>query len=228
MKSTVRLKQIHQLLSGLFISSASDGNISKSLELLLNPKHVPLEKVADVPAHLYELMLCAFKRPHTGKIEWCSYKNHKLMEGECVSYALSGLSAFPIPVWPFFGDNNALLNPFLHLRNYLYAYHQDIEVNMCSKTRIMLSVGSDVLFIYFDSKRDLICSAYVSSDSCLSLSFYEKVLGACIISSKKISSSNFCPINSIEKLDPLQYDGKIHFVGINRSTLKQSFSSFFI
>ncbi|MDB4682081.1 hypothetical protein OAE68_00200 [Synechococcus sp. AH-551-A10] len=219
------MKQFHQLLSGIFISCSSDGKISNSLEFLLNPKHIPKEKVAGLQDHLRRMLMCAFRNPSSGNIEWASYKHYKLMSGDCVQYALSALTALPLPVWPFFGDNNPNLNVFCHLDNYLSAYHQDVKVISRSESSIKVSNGKETLFVYYETARDLVYSAYLSSDCSFKLSFYDRALGSVIIDSQQTSINNSCPIDSTETLDSLQYDGKVNFFGINKSTLSRSFSS---
>lgn len=219
----IGLKQVHELLSGLFVSSASEGKLAGSLDILLNPKLIFGNQVADLNPVAKDLLMCKFKNISSGNAEWCSYRHHRLMKGQCESYALSGISAFPLPVWPFFGDKNAELNVFKHFAEYLPAYHPSFELKKVSGGLIQVADGDETLSVSYSEEQCFICSAFVSKNSCLRVSFYGKGLGACIID----SNNNFLisPINFTEKLDALQYEGDVYCIRLERSRINYSFTS---
>ena len=83
-------------------------------------------------------------------------------------------------------------------------------------------------YLYTINQREILSSTYLSNDSSLKLSFDDKSVGSCIIDSLELNVDNICPMNSTKTIDPLQYDGSIHFLEINKSTLRRGFSSLFL
>ena len=221
MDYSICLRQVHQLFSGLFVSSASDGKIADSLDILLTPKHISRSEFADLNAAANDLLMCGFKNPVTGKLEWCSYRHQELMKGKCEAYALSGLSAFPLPIWPFFGDSNPSLNVFMHFAEYLPAYHPSFIVERPSEASIKIIDGDDILFVAFVEECHFLFSVFTSTNSVPQISLYRKGLGACIIDSGVIGTQA-CPIKSFGKLDRLQYAGNVNYCRFDKSTVNLS------
>ena len=223
--TSIGLKQVHELVSGLFVSSASEGKFASSLDILLTPKRISGTQVTELNPAAKDLLMCKFKNTLSGKTEWCSYRHHRLMQRECEAYALSGLSAFPLPVWPFFGDKNGGLNVFKHFAEYLPAYHPSFKLEKVSGSSIHVTDGGSSLSISYEKEQCFVCSAFVSKNSCLRVSLYGKGFGACVID----ADSNFLisPINFIEKLDTLQYEGSVCCIRLERSRINYAFTSTF-
>lgn len=224
MDYSIGLKQIHQILSGLFVSSASDGKLVNSLDLVLRPKSVSAGKVAELNSATKDLLMCRFKNSLTGDMEWCSHRHQKLMKGAFEAYALSGLSAFPLPVWPFFGHTNASLNVFKHFEEFLTAYHPSLTFESQSRDAIKVIDGDDVLFVSYILEHSFCFSAFSSQSSSLHVSLYRDGFGACTIECD-ITDSSSLPINSFEELNQLQYEGNVQCCRFDKSSVNHSFSS---
>ena len=216
MDCSVGLRQVHQLFSGLFVSSASEGKIACSLDFLLCPKLVPSEQILGLSDANKELLMCRFKDLKTGDLEWCSYRHRELMQGESDVYALSALSAFPLPIWPFFGNSNPGLNPFEHFMQYLPAYHPSLMLKRLSRDSIQVIDGDNLFFASFAQDYCFILSVFASKESALQVSLYRKGFGACVVDIGRTNS----PISRsklLGQLDPLQYEGNVHFLHFDKS-----------
>ena len=218
------LRQIHQILSGLFIASASDGKIVDSLDYLINLRRISDSEIASLSVDAKDFLMCKFTNALTGSVEWCVYRYKNLMMGECGDYALSGLSAFPLPVWPFFGNSNPDLNVFTHFVEYLSAYHPCLMLEKPSKDSIRAIDGDNNMFVSFDKGNCCLFSAVSFKDSILQVSFYMKGMGAFVVDAGDIKSLPYS-IKLFQQLDPLQYEGNVCCFQFNKSTVKYSFSS---
>ena len=224
MEYSINLRQFHQLLSGLFISSASDGKLVHSLDLVLKPKIIPAGQIADLNAATKDLLMCRFKNSLTGNVEWCSHRHQNLIKGDCEAYALSGLSAFPLPVWPFFGHNNPSLNVFRHLAEFLPAYHPSLTIESLSSDSIKIIDEDDILSVSYSQEHSSCFSIFSSQSSSLQVSLYRDSFGACSISCDIAHSLGF-PINAFEELNQLQYEGNVEYCRFDKSSLSHTFSS---
>ena len=226
-KNCTGLKQAHQLLSGLFISSESDGGLAESLDFLLAPKHIENVKVDSLEKHLIkDLLMCKFRNGSTGEIEWCLYRHKNSIEGELMGYALSGLCAFPLPMWPFFGKNNSSLNVFNHFMEYLSSYHPSLALRRPSLDSINIAKGNENLFVSYNRDHTFLFSVFSRDSNFLGISLYRKDFGSCVINGGSLESL-VAPIKRLEQLDPLQYEGNVQFLQFKKLTLNHSFSSSF-
>ena len=223
MDPSIGLRQVHQLLSGLFVSSASAGKIADSLAILINPKSVASNQIDGLNPKAKELLMCRFRDVLSNRVEWCSYRHQDLMKGDCEAYALSGISAFPLPAWPFFGKSNPSLNIFEHLVHYLPAYHPSLIPNRLSENSLKVVDGGNTLFVSHDKEHHFLFSVFANKNSLLEMSFYGSGLGACILN-VAIADSQTSPVKKFERLDELQYEGNVYCCQIDKSTPSHVFS----
>ena len=57
MDYSIGLRQFHQLITGLFVSSASDGKLVNSLDLVLRPKSISARQVAGLNSATKDLLM---------------------------------------------------------------------------------------------------------------------------------------------------------------------------
>ena len=209
------LEQLHQLISGLLISSADAGELVKTLSLLINPIKVKEKDLTRLSIEEKSLLLCVYKNDANEFLDTCSYAHKHLIHKDCAAYYASGLTGFPLPKWPFFLAEGPL-DPITHFVNYVSAYHPDYTGHkLNSRTMCICNDTSFLLVGYDKSSKSFVCSTYsLGGDS--SLTFYSLEMGALCIKISPLKSTQGKPILSSIELPFLQYEGKLKCFEINQ------------
>lgn len=215
------LRQVHQILTGLFISSSELGRLVDSLSFIVNPRQVKATKVESLPLDVQSLLVCAFSDSDKNLMEWCSYRHRGLMSGRCEAYVVSGLSSFPLAIWPFFGRN---LNPVEHFARYLNDYHPEFDVLIISDETIRVRTNEEVIIISYNKKKMQFISALAVLDGKRELSFYSPGLGTVAMMARPIACRGDSPLSAKKTLSNQQYEGNVNCFELFLSSIDLEFS----
>lgn len=201
------LSSYHRFLTSLLVSSIDEGRLVDSLNFLVNPLFLNEQEFLSLNDSLKSMTL--FGVPYESGFIWTNTKYKKMLQKfSCSSrnhrYAISGLASFPLRNYPFYHVANVMLNPFLHIQEYISCYHKySVEVLSCSEQHIHLKENQDEFIVSYENKqfilillldRSLEISALINnSSSSLSCSIFRY----CRASSGKLFTQR--------KLDSLQY-----------------------
>ncbi len=221
MSSTIKgcntLRPLHQLISGLLISSAENGKLVDSLAITLKPIKVPPEEILDFRKKFPSLLLSGFYSTKDSGLEWCPDKVAILMKKKTKVTVLSGLAAFPLTKWPFIGDNPTL-NSIDHFVNYIEQYHPNYKTDKLSDFSLMVELGKSKLVFYSEPKLNKLISFY-RDDSILEITCFQKGQGTYSFQLKeKVNGAKSNSRSQFQQLSNLQYDGMLRCTEIDNSS----------
>lgn len=203
MNSDSVLVACHELLSGLFISSAQQARLCPSLDLILNPVDLSQKQVTALSDDEKSLVLAAVPSESTGSgPQWVKLDSLKFFPGLPVRYVMSGLAALPLPVWPFYlrGD----LSAAAHLESFLSAYFPVFD-SEATKNWLDVYDSATRLIVYFPENGHAVYSQCHSGKE-IYLSAYLPDLGAVAVRSDQyVTGSTRCRV----PLSKDQYSGDL-------------------
>ena len=209
------LEQLHQLISGLLISSAHAGELVKTLRLLIKPVKITEQELTRLGSEEKSLLLCVFKYKTNNSLDICSYEHKHLIDEECIDYYASALSGFPLPKWPFFLPE-VPLDPINHFISYISAYHPNFSgYKLSSRSMCVCDDASFLLMGYDKLFKSFACSTYFSNGDS-SLSFYSPELGALTVKISPLKNACGSPIRASRQLPELQYEGNLKCFELNQ------------
>ena len=198
---------LHRIITGLLVSSAQQSTLADTLKLLLRPKIVDVEAAKLLDGKQKQLLLAGFQYGGQDDLQWSSAKYVTLVRRDLKVFAISGLAAFPLPIWPFFG-NNPKLDAISHFIDYATAYHPGVTCSRCH-SGIQVRKGNASGILYYSSDLSLILSA-AGNDEVFEVSIFSNQMGAMIF--KRSMCSAGYPIKeafSSSELSKLQYSGSL-------------------
>ncbi len=216
------LPTIGRLVAALMISSvdARDNDRANTLELLCYPRSLSIAQVDELPDDLKNCVLVGYKlhKKEENTFRWCALDHTFSINQRPDCYFLTGLTAFPLPIWPFF-NQGLTISPIEHLNTYLKHFHNRYHLES-GDDYILVKDRKDSLIFSYSKTHISIC---VFSEDFLEHSLILNGKG-CIISkvnNSKIKNTN--PLNlkniifSQTQIDPLKYPGQIN---VTRENLK--------
>ena len=209
------IKSVHRILSGLLISSAESRRLVDTLDLMLKPRIIDKNTVNKLNSKQKQFLLVSYQLPNANKFEWVLANHTRFIDRDPKAYALSGLAALPLPVWPFFGDNPSL-DARVHFAHYLNAYHPEL---LCKISPGIFSVLLGSSFGVFCYQSDLsMCLSAAGDDYSVEITLFSREIGTIVFKRSSIIPESPLRAASISRLlSPLQYHGSLRCKEIGES-----------